>query len=118
MSDDIKVIHTRGSYRIIEVDDSASFVETLKGDMFKVSSLDSDNPEYNVEELKVLEEKFEKSIETYGLYGYQLQVWNSDIGKGWEHIDSGYGFIGNYEHEKHYIVNEFIEYINNTNQRC
>jgi hypothetical protein len=69
--------------------------------------VNSDIPREQLE--KELEE-FRDLVDREGVYGYILQKWNPAIGKGWEHIDSCWGFVGQYTELdatfNHYIIEE------------
>ena len=99
---DYKVIYTQGNYRILEQLDDHYDITDLKGDCY--------NPEVNkdipLEVLNKEELAFNKKVERDGVYGYILEKWNPNIGVGWEHVDSCWGFIGTHEVENHYIVDE------------
>jgi hypothetical protein len=100
-----RIIYQKGNYRVVELQDTIYFVDDLKGDT---------NPKYvdhiTPKELKEEELAFERFVEQNGVYGYSLERWNSEIDKGWEHIDSCWGFIGQYNENddqfNHYIVEE------------
>ncbi len=97
-------------YRIVEHEDDSYDLDNLKGDMF--------NPKVNTSiseaQLKKEEIEFERLIEREGVYGYELEKWDSSPGVGWTHVDSCWGFVGQYDENdtsgifKHYIVDEFI----------
>lgn len=103
-----KVIHESEdkTYRIIEIEDHFFNFEDLKGDCF--------NPKVNTDidskKLAKEEREFEDLVNREGVFGYALERWNPSIGIGWEHVDSCYGFVGQYnenqERFKHYIVDE------------
>lgn len=101
-----RTIFQSGPYRIIEMLEQCFSLEDLKGDMFKPEC----NPEIDKTELKRQELAFEGEIELLGVYGYELQYWDSNIDKGWTHVDSCWGFIGQYDANSrkynHYIVDE------------
>jgi hypothetical protein len=100
---------TDKKYRIIELFDEAYNLENLKGDCF--------NPEVNTdidaELLAKDERRFEQRVHNEGVFGYVLEKWNPEAGKGYEHIDSCWGFVGQYEagaeDYEHYIVKELIQ---------
>jgi hypothetical protein len=96
------VIYEKGSYRILEVEDDMSTLEYLKGDCFKPDC----NPGVSIEELELEEARFEHVVESKGVYGYVLEKWYPEIGVGWRHVDSCFGFIGRFDQECHAIVNE------------
>jgi antirestriction protein len=93
-------------FRILEVPVDDYRLEDLKGDAFDFKT----NPETPQNILKQEEEEFEKHVEEVGVYGYQLEQWNSEPGAGWETVDSLYGFVGPYkqgdEDQDHYIIEE------------
>jgi antirestriction protein len=93
-------------FRILEVPVDDYRMEDLKGDAFDFKT----NPETPQNILKQEEEEFEKHVEEVGVYGYQLEQWNSEPGAGWETVDSLYGFVGPYkqgdEDQDHYIIEE------------
>ena len=102
----IKIIHEFGEHRIIEIQGNDFDIEDLKGDTY--------NPKWNTEispeTLRREELEFEAEIEREGVYGYELQKWNPEVNVGWEHVDSCWGFVGQYDESSsrynHYIVNE------------
>jgi hypothetical protein len=102
----MRVIYEFGQYRIVEHVEPHPEVENLKGDMFDPRH----NPDINPIELRQDEIEFEKFVNREGVFGYELQLWNPTIGRGWEHVDSCWGFVGQYsetdERFKHYIVEE------------
>ena len=101
----MKVIYEYEDYRIIETLVEIFDMKALKGDMFSPCC----NPELPADKLKFHEKMFEDLVYREGVYGYQLQRWNPEKGKGWIEVDSCYGFIGKYHDHNHYIVDEFIE---------
>ena len=67
------------------------------------------NKGLTVQKLKDQENAFEKQVEEEGVYGYELQRWNKEVNVGWEHVDSCWGFVGQYSlKNSHYIVSEMI----------
>lgn len=102
-----RTIYQETKFRIVEIADHTYTLEDLKGDCFCPDT----NTEIDVEELKKQERDFEVKVEREGVYGYSLEVWNPEVGHGWEHVDSCFGFIGQYDSKTndHYIVDEFIE---------
>ena len=95
-------IYRQDEYRILEVIDECSTLEDLKGDCYN-ADLNSDICSI---QLKNEEVEFESKCYNEGVYGYILEKWNSDIGQGWEHVDSCFGFVGTHAEENHYIVDE------------
>lgn len=95
------------TYRILEVVDDCYSLEDLKGDCFNPKYVDHISPE----ELKTEELKFESQVNDHGVFGYILEVWDPTPGQGYQHLDSCFGFIGQYSETdsnfNHYIVNEF-----------
>ena len=103
---DERVVYSLGRYRIIEIEDRVSDMDDLKGDCYNPSF----NADIDAETLKREELEFETMVFQNGVFGYELQKWSPEIGEGWMHIDSCYGFIGRYSDDnKHYIVDEMIE---------
>ena len=101
------VIYQNGQYRITESEECEWSMEELKGDCFKPAN----NQHMHPISLAQAEKLFEREVEDGGVYMYELQIWNSEVDGGWEHVDSCGGFVGNYEDERHYIVDEFKTYI-------
>jgi hypothetical protein len=101
-----KVIHKQGSFRIIEIPDEYYNLDDAKGDSFCSRT----NPNISAEILKEEELKFERLVETEGMFGYVLERWNPEIDVGWEHVDSCWGFVGSYDPKhkdfNHYIIDE------------
>lgn len=83
----MKVLFQQGNYRIIEQQDDYLSVKDF---------------EFGPETMALAEQ--------HGVYGYELQRWNPEIDVGWEHIDSCWGFVGQYSETdltfNHYIVDE------------
>ena len=103
----MKVICQIKNYRIIEEIDDISTMEDLKGDSFDIEYFTSE------EERLKCEEAFKRSVYEKGVFGYTLEKWNPEIGIGWEHVDSCWGFIGAHnEDNQHYIIDEFKYIIN------
>lgn len=90
-----RIIYKKGPYRILEKFDHLYDVKNL-----------IDESEITPEEFK----KFEQKCYDDGVYGYVLEKWNPEIDTGWEHVDSCWGFIGQYDEKNedydHYIVDE------------
>lgn len=97
------------TFRILELQDQCADIENLKGDVY--------NPKWNTEispeTLKREEREFEAQVETQGVYGYILERWDPRPDEGWTHVDSCWGFVGQYDSNSsiynHYIVAEMIE---------
>lgn len=103
-----RVIHQKGKYRIVEEYDIDTTLQDLAGDCFDPLA----NPGISPKVLAEQYEEFVESVNKKGIYMYTLEVWNPEIGKGWEHIDSCGGFIGQHDFESdHYIVEEFVDKI-------
>lgn len=100
------------TWRIVERSDDVISLQDLKGDCY-----DFEKSGYTGtrEELEAEERDFERLVESEGVWGYELERWNPKPGVGYEHVDSCWGFVGQYsEHEerfKHYIVDELKEQI-------
>ena len=98
-------------FRIVEHADLDCSLEDLKGDCF--------NPTFNTdipaESLVRQEREFEDLVNREGVFGYVLEQWNPAPGEGYEHVDSCWGFVGQYsetdETFAHYIVDEMIQTI-------
>lgn len=97
------------AYRVIEVEDADWLYENLAGDAFNPRV----NTDISPEELARQEQEFIDLINNEGVYGYVLERWNPSPDKGWEHVDSCWGFVGRYSFSepkfKHYIVDELIQ---------
>ena len=93
-------------FRIIEVPDECSRFEDLEGEMFDSTV----NPDVEAATLEADKRHFRRLVEAEGVWGYELEKWNPEPDQGWEHIDSCYGFVGQYvegaEDFEHYIVDE------------
>jgi hypothetical protein len=107
-----RIIYQKGNYRIVELEDTVHFVDDLKGDMFNPECC----PDIHIDDLKKQEKEFEQIVSYHGVYGYSLERWNPKIDKGWEHIDSCWGFVGEYNENddqfNHYIVEELKNKLN------
>jgi hypothetical protein len=99
-------------YRIIEYLVMHIDLVDLKGDFYNPDV----NTDINPEQLRNEEAAFDREVEQEGIYGYQLEKWNSEAGRGYEHIDSLHGFVGSYnpsnERYDHYIIEEFKDTVN------
>lgn len=93
-------------YRVLELHDETFSIDDLKGDIFKPEI----NPEADVEALAQAEVDFENRVMDEGVFGYELERWNPSPGKGYESLDSCFGFVGQYNAKTnaHYIVDELI----------
>lgn len=91
-----RILHEQGKFRILEVPCEDYCLDDLLGD--------GGTPEEDAEVLELASRE--------GVYGYVLEYWNSSVGTGGEHIDSCFGFIGQYSPSdasglfNHYIVEE------------
>ncbi len=95
------------NYRIIEIEDEQWDWDNLKSDCYDTNA----NTDIDSEELKQRQKDFEMIVLSEGVYGYELQKWNPNIGCGWETKDSCWGFVGTYENHGHYIIDEFTTQI-------
>lgn len=105
-----------GKHRIIEVFDHTSTFEDLCGDSYKPEA----NPNTPPPQLLKEEQAFSKIVEREGVYGYVWQEWNPEAGSGWQHVDSCFGFVGEYKSTgvfNHYIVQEMKEQIEILNSK-
>ena len=93
-------------YRIVEIQDEYADMENLKGDTFSAKV----NPDLDPVQLRKEEKEFERLVNGVGVFGYVLEKWNPTPGIGWEHVDSCFGFVGQYDSRveifNHYIVEE------------
>lgn len=105
-----KMIWKNNDWSIIEVRDDSFSLKYLKGDTFDPRYVDHLSPE----QLAIEERLFEEKVEEEGVWGYCLQRWNPEVDRGWETVDSCFGFVGGYSWGKndHYIVKEMIETAN------
>jgi hypothetical protein len=107
----VRVIKQVGDFRIIEKQDIDYSFDDLCGDSFNHKV----NPEIPKERLDKELREFQRLVDREGVYGYVLEKWNPEIGQGWEHVDSCWGFVGQYSETdltfKHYIVEEMLETI-------
>jgi hypothetical protein len=100
---------TNKAWRITEHADLYADMDDLKGDCFKfeVSGYTGTR-----EELATAERDFEDLVNREGVMGYVLERWNPEPGEGYTHVDSCWGFIGQYSPDdqtglfNHYIVDE------------
>lgn len=101
-----RIIFEQNNYRIIEIVDEHFDWDNLKGDTYNCKV----NSDISEQQLKEEEKQFEDLVNREGVFGYILQKWNTAIDTGWEHVDSCYGFVGQYSESeeifKHYIVDE------------
>lgn len=98
-------LYNSGGFRILEILDEIYEMENLKGDCFDPRH----NPEIDAVELAAQEFNFEQKVFSEGVYGYVLEQWFPDVGRGWETVDSCWGFVGRHADENHYIVQELID---------
>ena len=112
-----RILRTIGEYRIVEIQDTDYSMDDLKGDCFNPSV----NTDIDVKILKRDEIEFEKSVYDDDVFGYVLEKWDPSVGIGWVHVDSCWGFIGEYvegaEKYEHYIVAEFIAQAENKEEK-
>lgn len=115
----MRVIHESecGFYRIVEKPDIYVDIADLKGDCF---NFEASGYTGTREELAEEERQFEDLVEREGVFGYVLERWNPAPDHGWEHVDSCWGFVGQYSPNDrsglfdHYIVEEMKEQIPKT----
>jgi hypothetical protein len=98
-------------FRILEHIDECFDFEDLCGDTYKPEC----HPEIPKAQILAELEQFKDLVEREGVYGYELQRWNPEPGQGYEHMDSCFGFVGQYSESdetfRHYIVDEMKETI-------
>lgn len=101
-----RIIFEQGPYRIVEVPDTDFDFENLCGDCYNPTA----NPDIDPAELKRQKAEFADLVNREGVFGYVLEKWNPEVGKGFEHVNSCWGFVGQYSETKdkfkHYIVEE------------
>ena len=97
-------VFLKNNFRIIEIQDEFSTVDDLAGDSFCPKT----NLDIDPKKLEKEKADFSRQIENCGVYGYILEKWNPEVGQGWSHIDSCFGFVGQYDRitNDHYIVDE------------
>ena len=109
----IRTIFKSKNHRVVEVSDCFYDLDDLKGECFSPQA----NPDIDATKLAKEEQEFENLVYNYGVYGYKLQVWNPATVIGWTHVNSCYGFVGQYnakdERFNHYIVEELKLQIDN-----
>ena len=98
-----KIIFASKDYIILEVLDNHYNLSDLKGDCYNPIA----NPFIPIDILAEEERKFENQVNDDGVFGYVLEKWDKNVGKGWIEVDSCYGFVGNYKDNEHYIVDEY-----------
>jgi len=104
----MKTLYESNGFRIVEVQDDDYDMCNLKGDCYDPRY----NRDINPDKLKLEEEEFEEMVYSEGVFGYVLEQWNPEVGKGYEHVDSCFGFIGRHSIDnEHYIVEEFAKQI-------
>jgi len=100
------IIHMEKDFRIVESLDGTFSLDDLMGDMF----CEKTNPSLDPAILKKEKDAFIELVESNGVFGYTLEKWNPEIGQGWTHVDSCWGFVGSYQKGskdfEHYIVDE------------
>lgn len=109
----MRVIHISDceTFRIVEQVDSYYDFENLCGDTFNPKV----NPDIPAETLLENFADFQELVNREGVFGYVLERWNPLPNKGWEHVDSCWGFVGAYTESEqtfnHYIVDEMLQTI-------
>ena len=98
-------------YRIVEIMDNNFDIENLKGDMFNPKYIkEMHDSKMTIKRLKQEEKEFEDLVNREGVFGYALEKWNPAPNTGWEHVNSCFGFVGQYSPNEeifnHYIVDE------------
>ena len=107
-----KVLYTSQNkmHRILEVENHFFNLEDLEGDSFDSKV----NPSLDAQFLKFEQNAFRRDVLYKGVYGYVLEKWNPEPDQGWQHLDSCWGFVGQYNENsnRHYIVKELKGQIN------
>jgi hypothetical protein len=100
----MRIIFTQGNYRIVEHVDTDTTASEIQGEFLGAQH----------------QRDFYAMVEEKGVYGYELDRWNPAVGKGWEHVDSCWGFVGQFceteEMFNHYIVDEMKRAIKDKNE--
>lgn len=93
-------------FRIIEVRKESYNVDDLAGDTFNPKC----HPDIDAGLLALEYDAFIDKLNNEGVFGYILEQWNSNPGMGYRHIESCFGFVGQYiigsKEYEHYIVEE------------
>ncbi len=105
----MRTIAQHRGWRITEQLDASWTFSSLEGDSFDPEV----NTEMSFEVLKEQQRRFRAQVNNEGVWGYTLERWNPQVGKGWEHVDSCFGFVGQYDSETnpHHVVSEYMERI-------
>lgn len=94
-----------GRFRITEhVDQNADF-EDLCGDTYNPDC----HPEIPREQILKELADFTDLVNREGVYGYVLERWNPEPGKGWEHVDSCWGFVGQYSESEDVFNHDIVD---------
>jgi hypothetical protein len=106
-----RIILQQNNYRIVEIPDDRCPINDLLGDAYCPKT----NPDIDAKQLEIDKKKMIQRINDDGVFGYVLEKWNPEVDIGWEHIDSCWGFVGQYQENAlnydHYIVNELKQQI-------
>ncbi len=101
-----KVIYKNDRFRIVQIEDHNYRLSDILGDCFCPVT----NPDIDPKKLVEEKSKFLSLVESAGVFGFELEVWNPGIDQGWIHLDSCWGFVGEYDEKQdqfnHYIVTE------------
>jgi hypothetical protein len=96
----------QGEFRIVEIQDNYFDFDDLCGDTYNPKVNSDIDPEVLAEDLK----HFTDLVNNEGVYGYELQKRSPEVNEGWGHVDSCWGFVGQYTKGDptfdHYIVDE------------
>ena len=102
----MRVIYEENNHRIIELPDIDYSIENIEGDSFNPDC----NPDIDEEDLARQREAFYDRVSEEGVFGYIQEKWCPQVGCGWVHVDSCWGFVGQFSESEeifnHYIVNE------------
>lgn len=104
----MRILYQEKGFRIIEQADTESQFDDLCGDSFNPLF----HPNIPAKRLEQERVEFRETAEREGVYGYTLERWNPAVGAGWEHVDSCWGFVGQYDENAknprltHHIVPE------------
>ena len=100
-------IYETDNFRISERLDLNYDLDSLLGDTYTPEL----HPELDAKTILEERREFIEAVNNEGVYGYILERWNPMPGKGWEHVDCCWGFVGQYQSynpdRNHYIVEEY-----------
>lgn len=105
MTTEYRVVYEQGPYRILELPYTDFDIEDLKGDAYNPKC----HPDMDPKTIAQEERDFEDSVNREGVFGYVLELWNPELGKGWTHVDSCFGFVGQYTPGEEIFNHDIVE---------